>query len=328
MKQMNFKETASGGLAFTAAVFGAAVFLYALGGADPASACGGGCTPPPPPPSNDCGCDSGGGGKGHGGGRGGNKNVNYNKNFNFNENNNYNKNTNVNTNTNTNTNNNHNENNINVEVNVNANSNANANATATATAIANANAAADSASSALDRTSSVAIGNGSGGGFGGGGSSYYVSAPQAAPVGALNVIVRTASVVKPVKAICVSAKGLEEAARVSSTVTEVGAADDVELFHCVAGDMLVATIGRMAGKGDNAKPDYLGGYVIECRPGEALRHGSNGMLACVPQQRDYGYSQVPATTRMAYAEVFIRKNEKGEEVAATGGAFFSGGVGY
>ncbi len=327
---MNFKETASGRLAFTAAVFGAAVFLYALGGADPASACGGGCTPPPPPPSNDCGCDSGGGGggKGHGGGRGGNKNVNYNKNFNFNENNNYNKNTNVNTNTNTNTNNNHNENNINVEVNVNANSNANANATATATAIANANAAADSASSALDRTSSVAIGNGSGGGFGGGGSSYYVSAPQAAPVGALNVIVRTASVVKPVKAICVSAKGLEEAARVSSTVTEIGPEDDVELFHCVAGDMLVATIGRMAGKGDNAKPDYLGGYVIECRPGEALRHGSNGMLACVPQQRDYGYSQVPATTRVAYAEVFIRKNEKGEEVAATGGAFFSGGVGY
>ena len=326
---MNFKKTASGRLALVAAAFGAAVFFYGLGGADPASACGGGCNPPPPP-SNDCGCDGGGGGKGHGGGKGGNKNVNfnYNKNFNFNENNNYNKNTNINnnTNTNTNTNNNHNENNINVEVNVNANASANANATATA--IANANAAADSASSALDRTSSIAIGNGSGGGFGGGGSSYYVSAPQAAPVGALNVIVRTANVMKPVKAICVSAKGLEEAARVSSPVTEIGPEDDVELFHCVAGDMLVATIGRMAGKGDNAKPDYLGGYVIECRPGEALRHGSNGMLACVPQQRDYGYSQVPAATRMAYAEVFIRKSEKGEEVAATGGAFFSGGVGY
>ena len=324
---MTFKKTASGRLALMAAAFGAAVFFYGLGGADPASACGGGCNPPPPP-SNDCGCDGGGGGKGHGGGKGGSKNVNfnYNKNFNFNENNNYNKNTNINNNTNTNTNNNHNENNVNVEVNVNANASANANATATA--IANANAAADSASSALDRTSSVAIGNGSGGGYGGGGSSYYVSAPQAAPVGALNVIVRTASVVKPVKAICVSAKGLEEAARVSSTATEIGPEDDVELFHCVAGDMLVATIGRMAGKGDNAKPDYLGGYVIECRPGEALRHGSNGMLACVPQQRDYGYSQVPAATRTAYAEVFIRKSEKGEEIAATGGAFFSGGVGY
>ncbi|MBC7350706.1 MAG: hypothetical protein H5U05_12235, partial [Candidatus Aminicenantes bacterium] len=273
MKQMTFKKTASGRLALVAAAFGAAVFFYGLGGADPASACGGGCNPPPPP-SNDCGCDGGGGGKGHGGGKGGSKNVNfnYNKNFNFNENNNYNKNTNINNNTNTNTNNNHNENNVNVEVNVNANASANANATATA--IANANAAADSASSALDRTSSIAIGNGSGGGFGGGGSSYYVSAPQAAPVGALNVIVRTASVLKPVKAICVSAKGLEEAARVSSTATEIGPEDDVELFHCVAGDMLVATIGRMAGKGDNAKPDYLGGYVIECRPGEALRHGS------------------------------------------------------
>lgn len=297
-------------LVLSSMAVGAALFFYAMAGAAPASACGGGCTPPPPPPSHDCGCDKGGG-KGHGGGK------NYNKNYNYNYN--YNKNTNYNENNNTN--NNYNENNVNVHVNVNAN------ASATATAIANANAAADSASSALDRTSSVAIGNGSGGGFGGGGSNFYVSAPQAAPMGGLNVIVRTAKVVKPVKAICVSAKGLEEAARLSSNVTEVEPDTDVELFHCVAGDMLVATIGRMAGKGDEAQPDYVGGYVIECRPGEALRHGSNGMLACVPQQK-YGYSEIPATTRMAYAEVFIRKNERGEEVAATSGAFFSGGVGY
>ena len=209
----------------------------------------------------------------------------------------------------------------------NAMANANANAIATATAIANANAAADTAFSALDRTSSIAIGNGSGGGFGGGGSRYYVSAPQAAPMGALNVIVRTAKIVKPVKAICVSAKGLEEAARLSTTDTEIDPEDDVELFHCVAGDMLVATIGRMAGKGDDAKPDYLGGFVIECLAGEALRHGSNGMLACLPEQK-HGYSQMPASRRTAYAEIMIRKNERGEEMAVTGGAFFSGGVGY
>lgn len=303
---MNFPLT-SGQLALTSMVAGAALFLYAFAGTAQAGSCGGGCTPPPPPPSHDCGCD--------GGGKGGGKN--YNKNYNYN----YNKNTNVNNNTNTNTNNNHNENNIDVIVNVNNQ------VSATATAIANANAAADSASSALDRTSSVAVGNGSGGGYGGGGSSFYVSAPQAAPMGSLNVIVRTARVVKPVKAICVSAKGLEEAARMSSNVTEVDPADDIELFHCVAGDMLVATLGRMAGKDENARADYTGGYVIECRAGEALRHGSNGMLACVPQQK-YGYSEIPARTRMAYAEVLIRKNERGEEVAATGGAFFSGGVGY
>lgn len=302
-----------------ALAFGAALFLFAFAGASPAGAgsygggggCNTGCTPPP----TNCGTCGGG----HGGGKGGNHNSNKNYNHNHNEN------TNINKNINTNINNNHNENNINVHVNVNAN--ANANASATASAIANANAAADSASQSMGRDSAVGIGNGSGGGFGGGGSSYYVSAPQAAPMGALNVIVRTARVVKPVKAICVSAKGLEEAARMSSNVTEVNPTDDVELFHCTAGDMLVATIGRMAGKGDNAAPDYAGGYVIECRPGEALRHGSNGMLACLPQQK-YGYSQVPPATRKAYAEVLIRKNERGEEMAATGGAFFSGGVGY
>ena len=297
-----------------ALAFGAALFLFAF--ATPAGAgsygggggCNTGCTPPP----TNCGTCGGGG---HHGGKGGNHNSN--KNYNYNYNKNYNNNTNTNTNTNTNI----NENNINIQV------NANASATASATAIANANAAADSASQAMGRDSAIGIGNGSGGGFGGGGSSFYVSAPQAAPMGSLNVIVRTARVMKPVKAICVSAKGLEEAARMSSNVTEVNPTDDVELFHCTAGDMLVATIGRMAGNGDNATPDYAGGYVIECRPGEALRHGSNGMLACLPQQK-YGYSQVPPATRKAYAEVLIRKNERGEEMAATGGAFFSGGVGY
>lgn len=297
-----------------ALAFGAALFLFAF--ATPAGAgsygggggCNTGCTPPP----TNCGTCGGGG---HHGGKGGNHNSN--KNYNYNYNKNYNNNTNTNTNTNTNI----NENNINIQV------NANASATASATAIANANAAADSASQAMGRDSAIGIGNGSGGGFGGGGSSFYVSAPQAAPMGSLNVIVRTARVMKPVKAICVSAKGLEEAARMSSNVTEVNPTDDIELFHCTAGDMLVATIGRMAGKGDDATPDYMGGYVIECRPGEALRHGSNGMLACLPQQK-YGQSSVPAASRKAYAEVFIRKNERGEEVAATGGAFFSGGVGY
>lgn len=287
----------------TVALIAAAFFLYALLTAAPAGAgCNSGCTPPPPP-------TCGGGCGGHDGGKGGYKNANYNKN--------------TNTNTNTNINKNYNENNINVLVNVHAG----ASATATASAIANANAAADSASSALDRSSAVGIANGSGGGYGGGGSSYFVSAPQAAPMGALNVIVRTARVVKPVKAICVSAKGLEEAARMSTTATEIDPSDDVELFHCTAGDMLVTTIGRMVGKDASARPDYAGGYVIECRPGEALRHGSNGMLACVPQQ-SRSYSEIPAATRAAYAEVFIRKNERGEEMAATGGAFFSGGVGY
>jgi len=164
--------------------------------------------------------------------------------------------------------------------------------------------------------------------FGGGGGGYFVAAAPAAPMGALNVIVREKHVTKPVKAICVSAKGLEEAARMSSAVTEVTPGQDVELFHCVAGDMLVATIGRMAGA-DGKTPDYLGGYVIECRPGEALRHGSNGMLACVPQQKP-SMSRIPQATRMAYAEVLIRKSSRHEQVSSSdaGGGFFTGGVGY
>ena len=295
----------SRGLALSGMALAAALLLASMGaGSAHAGSCGGGC--------------DGGGYKPPSTGSNYNKNYNsnYNKNYNQNYNKNYNKNTNTNTNTNT--------NNVNVEVHVNAA----AQASASATAIANANAAADSASRSMDRGSAVAIGNGSGGGFGGGGGGYFVSAPQATPMGGLNVIVREKHVAKPVKGICVSAKGLEEAARMSSAVTEVTPGQDVELFHCVAGDMLVATIGRMAGADGNT-PDYLGGYVIECRPGEALRHGSNGMLACVPQQKP-SMTRIPQQTRMAYAEVMIRKSERRDQVSSNdgGGGFFSGGVGY
>ena len=301
----------SRGLALSGAALAAALLLASMGAgpANAGSSCGG--------------CDGGGGGKPSKPSHDVTYNKNYNSNYNKNYNANYNSNKNVNNNTNTNTN--TNTNNVNVQVNVNAS----AQATATATAMANANAAADSASQAMDRGSAIAVGNGSGGGFGGGGGGgFFAAAAPVTPMGSLNVIVRAKYVAKPVKGICVSAKGLEEAARLSSPVSEVTPGQDVELFHCVAGDMLVATIGRLAGA-DGKTPDYVGGYVIECRPGEALHHGSNGMLACVPQ-RAPSMTRIPQQTRMAYAEVLIRKSERHDQVSSNdgGGGFFTGGVGY
>ncbi|HUD50989.1 hypothetical protein [Parvibaculum sp.] len=312
MKQSNLFAT-------IALTLGLGVGIFGLTGAAPAFAGAGyhgggeedcGCEPPPPPPpADDCGCDDDGG---HGGG----KNVNNN----HNENNNNNTNTNTNTNTNI----------VNVTV--------NSSATATASAIANAN--ADTAASAASRAagggggsgrsnsggSGYGIGNGNG--SGGGGGSYYVAAPQATPMGPLNVVTRNEIVVKPVKGVCVSAKGLEEAARFSTPLREVAPEDDVELFHCLAGDMLVATIGRLVDDEGRKMSDYTAGYTIECREGEALRHGSNGMLACAPLQGRLVRGDA-AEGRQAYAEIMIRKSGGAEQVVSTaGGAWFSGGVGY
>ncbi|KAB7739229.1 hypothetical protein F2P47_13505 [Parvibaculum sedimenti] len=214
----------------------------------------------------------------------------------------------------------------------------NTSAFATASSVANANAetAANAASRATGASSSTGRSNsggsgygiGNGNGSGGGGGSYYVAAPQAMPMGALNVVVRNEVVMKPVKGVCVSAKGLEEAARISTPSLEVGPQDDVELFRCLSGDMLVATIGRLAGGEGRKVADYTAGYTIECHEGEALRHGSNGMLACAPAQGRLARGD-RHEGRPGYAEVMVRKTDKAEQVvSAGGGAWFSGGVGY
>jgi len=310
---------------------GAFVFMGttpALAGNHGGDGCGGGCgappppedcgceTPPPPPPPEDCGCeeDHDHGGKG--------KTINWNENSNWNENTNTNTNTNINTNTN------------NVIVNVNTN----ATASATATAIANANLANDiangsrssSGSRSGSRSGGSGFGIGNGNGSGGGGGSYYVAAPAPMSMGVLNVVVREQLVMKPVKGVCVSAKGLEEMALYSTPVRELSPRDEAEVFHCLPGDMLVATIGRMIGADNQRSADYTGGYVIECHEGEALRYGVNG-LACAPAQSRTGRGEAANEGRQGYAEVFIRKNERAETTASAAGmgnATYSGGVGY
>lgn len=273
--------------------------------------------PPPPPPPEDCGCED----DGQGG-----KIINWNENNNWNENSNTNTNTNTNTNVNTNTN--------NVIVNVNTSSTA----SATASAVANANLANDiangsqsnSGSRSGSRSGGSGFGIGNGNGSGGGGGSYYVAAPAPMSMGVLNVVVREQLVMKPVKGVCVSAKGLEEMALYSTPVRELSPRDEAELFHCLPGDMLVATIGRMIGADNQRSADYTGGYVIECREGEALRYGVNG-LSCAPIQSRASRGDAASEGRQGYAEVFIRKNERAETTASAvgaGAATYSGGVGY
>lgn len=204
------------------------------------------------------------------------------------------------------------------KVNIDVNVNANASASASASASANAGGGASAASNV------IVIGRGGGGG-------YYEAPAPILPMGQLDVVVREPQAeMKPVKGVCVSAKGLEEAARLSTYEREIGPQDDAELFHCVAGDMLVATIGRLAGNGNApGTPDYIGGYVIECHEGEALRHGSNGLLACTPRQQRDMRTAPRSGSGKGYAEVMIRKGAKSSRSAsAGGGAYYSGGVGY
>ena len=111
---------------------------------------------------------------------------------------------------------------------------------------------------------------------------------------------------------------------------ELAAGEETEVFHCLPGDMLVVTIGRMVGSEGRSFADYDGGYVIECHEGEALRFGANG-LACAPTQSKWSRAEARQSGRSGYAEVMISKGDRTASTASNAGAgmaTFSGGVGY
>ncbi|MDF1687502.1 MAG: hypothetical protein P1U50_11990 [Parvibaculaceae bacterium] len=249
--------------------------------------CNSGCEPEPEP--EDCGCDDGGG-HGHGDKTKVKVDIDMDLEVNVDI-----------------------ENNITVDASSNANANAGARAAARgigqASAVANAR-----AKSGRRRT-------------GGGGGTSIVYAPNiAGPIGNLNVVVeKDVRELKPVQAYCLDAKGLQEAAitKTSGQTIDVGTYQG-EVFQCVAGTMMVATIGKMS---EGSMADYTRGYQIECQDGEALSVNGTGRLACTAASGPI-YTANASSAR--FAQVILRKGGRSRQSVAAGGGMthFSGGVGY
>lgn len=163
--------------------------------------------------------------------------------------------------------------------------------------------------------------------FGGGGGTSIVYAPNVAgPIGNLNVVVeKETSELKPVQAYCLDAKGLQEAAinRANSQTIEVGSYQG-EVFQCVIGTMMIATIGQMT---EGSLADYTRGYQIECQDGEALSVNSSGRLACTAALAPIYTANVSSAR---FAQVILRKGGRSRQTVSTGAGLthFSGGVGY
>ena len=217
-----------------------------------------------------CGNGCHGGGGDHGGGHKpqpkppvvNNHNKNINNNYNKNYNNNYNK--------NINNNNNYNKNINNVNVNVHS--------TNVAVATANANANAN------------ATGGGDDGGpgvfFSGGGAQVIATPgfPVLQPIGVARAEkVRKAftekrTVMKQVivQAVCVDDRGRPHAASQIFAERDVMGHYKGEIFRCIAGTKLQATIAEFHGK-----VAFDGGQTMDCVKGEALWH-EDGALTCRP----------------------------------------------
>lgn len=159
--------------------------------------------------------------------------------------------------------------NVNINVNVNATANASAYSRATASAIA--------------------LGRAQGYGY------AYFSVDQPAPTVIHNLVVEGAPrlVRTPyterrrterhvvIQAVCIDARSVPHPASRLRPDRDVSPDYEGELYRCLAGTWLQATIANYEGE-----IRFDGGDTLACRPGEALYHGRGGRLECRPQTRE------------------------------------------
>jgi hypothetical protein len=281
-----------------------------LAGAGSANAtCGNGChgkppapskphhprpTPPPAPP----------------------KVINNNYNKNINNNNNFNKNI--------------NNNNVNVNVRVHSTNIAVANATSNSTS--NANATANAAGSARSDSDTF---------FFSGGGAQVIATPGFPVVQALNVVGseaarravterRTVFKKVVVQAVCIDDRGAPHPASQIFPERDVRGEYSGEVFRCIAGSRLQATIADWA-----ERVSFDGGETMACAKGEALWH-ENNTLSCRParpQRNCYERSLLrrfgvgTKVFQMSKVEEFTSFREEIVESASVGSVALDGGVG-
>lgn len=152
------------------------------------------------------------------------------------------------------------------------------------------------ASASATVTASARAGAGAGGGaavyYGGGGGGGYYSPPVATGlIQGLNVEgsrrkkrvayeasrTRTRRVV--IQAVCIDARQTPHPASQVFPEREVQDLYDGELYRCLAGTWLQATIAEFSGE-----VDFSGGQTLVCGKEEALYHAPGGQVTCRPQK--------------------------------------------
>ncbi|MBA4808836.1 hypothetical protein [Brevundimonas sp.] len=251
------------------------------------------CEPPPPPEPPSCG---GGGGSCGGGGGGGNWSSNTN---------------------------------VNVNVNVNAGASANASASSGARSYLNARA------------------GGFSGGFGSGGGAAYVTVDQPYPttiqglaVDGLVQTVRTPftayrRMMKRVviQAVCIDDRQVPHPASQVKPDREIADSYEGELYRCLAGTWLQATIADYEGE---IKFDH--GTTLTCKKHEALWFGGEGRLECRPEKaerdcnersllRRYGAGVKILTLYREEEYTEYREEQAQSTTVITGAITLDGGVG-
>ncbi len=183
-----------------------------------------------------------------------------------------------------------------------------------------------------------------GGGGGGGGGGY--SPPMASGIiQGLNVdggqasrsayqSSRTTLRKVVIQAVCLDDRAIPHPASQLSPDRAIEDQYDGEIFRCIAGTWLQATIANF-----DERPDFSGGQSLTCKKGDALYHASGGRVECRPQRpardcnersllRRFGagikiLTMISTESVMAYRESASRS----ETSSAASGLSLDGGVG-
>lgn len=126
--------------------------------------------------------------------------------------------------------------------------------------------------------------------YGGGGGGGGYMPPMATGVVQLNVeggkkmkrvayqATRTRTKKVVIQAVCIDARQVPHAASQVSPDREIAEGFEGELYRCMAGTWLQASIAEYDGK-----IDFSGGKTLACRKGDALYRGRDGQISCRPQ---------------------------------------------
>jgi hypothetical protein len=217
--------------------------------------------------------------------------------------------------------------NLHSSVNVNVSASASANAVATATGAAGAGARGDTFIY-------------SGGGFVGGSYPGAATALTGLRLAGSSVEIveeertRLVEEWRVVQAVCVDDTGTPHPASRPDPDERVHPDFDGEIFRCMAGTALHATLGwRMDGH-----DSFDGGETIQCDKGEALRHGAGGRLYCATEEarrncnersllrlHGPGVKLIYLRREETYVETFERRSERSDVSSMT--LMLDGGVG-
>ena len=123
----------------------------------------------------------------------------------------------------------------------------------------------------------------------GGSAIVDVAAPATGDFGSVAVdmpcVDQWAIVVKAIHAVCVSRSGTTHPATRMRPETWVDSTMNAEIYRCLAGSYLRVKIGDVVDSQQGMAGVYEGAQVLECKPGQALRHYRDGTVKCAVAER-------------------------------------------